>query len=87
MSNSEIMRDKRVLILILFVALSISLIGVKHLAMGWDISGGSELKVQTEYPMPYIQPDGTKVTMQMLDRKSTRLNSSHTDISRMPSSA
>ncbi len=66
MSNSEIIRDKRVLILILFVALSISLIGVKHLAMGWDISGGSELKVQTEYPMPYIQPDGTKVTMQML---------------------
>lgn len=66
MSNSEILRDKRVLILILFVALSLSLIGVKHLAMGWEISGGSELKVQTEYPMPYILPDGTKVTMQML---------------------
>ena len=27
------------------------------------------------------------VTQDMLDRKSTRLNSSHTDISRMPSSA
>ncbi|HEQ78406.1 MAG TPA: hypothetical protein ENI78_02140, partial [Euryarchaeota archaeon] len=66
MSNSEILRDKKVIILILFVALSLSLIGVKHLAMGWEISGGSELKVQTEYPMPYILPDGTKVTMQML---------------------
>ena len=27
------------------------------------------------------------ITWKILDRKSTRLNSSHTDISRMPSSA
>ena len=32
-------------------------------------------------PLRYIKPDFVK------DRKSTRLNSSHTDISRMPSSA
>ena len=33
---------------------------------------------------PYCEKHGIK---QILDRKSTRLNSSHTDISRMPSSA
>ena len=33
------------------------------------------------------QGDISKVYPSMLDRKSTRLNSSHTDISRMPSSA
>ena len=32
-------------------------------------------------------PDGGQVEIRWLDRKSTRLNSSHTDISRMPSSA
>ena len=35
---------------------------------------------------PGTKPDGTSA-MPVLDRKSTRLNSSHTDISRMPSSA
>ena len=32
-------------------------------------------------------PDATIISFEPLDRKSTRLNSSHTDISRMPSSA
>ena len=36
-------------------------------------------------PMPPLHP-GTKQPLKA-DRKSTRLNSSHTDISRMPSSA
>ena len=31
--------------------------------------------------------DGDELEHEALDRKSTRLNSSHTDISRMPSSA
>ena len=33
------------------------------------------------------QEDGSQVVPEASDRKSTRLNSSHTDISRMPSSA
>ena len=41
--------------------------------------------IETEgtYPLPEAQVD----RFMMKDRKSTRLNSSHTDISRMPSSA
>ena len=34
-----------------------------------------------------FRPDIAVMDIQMPDRKSTRLNSSHTDISRMPSSA
>ena len=36
---------------------------------------------------PLITAIGVSILLQTLDRKSTRLNSSHTDISRMPSSA
>ena len=32
-------------------------------------------------------PDPTQIPMQIIDRKSTRLNSSHSQQSRMPSSA
>ena len=39
------------------------------------------------YIYPYYEKDGNYTTNNALDRKSTRLNSSHTDISRMPSSA
>ena len=41
-------------------------------------------------PYPILSRTGLEIesrTMEDLDRKSTRLNSSHTDISRMPSSA
>ena len=34
-----------------------------------------------------LSQDAGNARMQEIDRKSTRLNSSHTDISRMPSSA
>ena len=33
------------------------------------------------------QPVGSRYQMAMVDRKSTRLNSSHSSVSRMPSSA
>ena len=36
---------------------------------------------------PVHEPLKPSFALEMLDRKSTRLNSSHTDISRMPSSA
>ena len=37
---------------------------------------------------PFLSPDGWRQKMaQLLDRKSTRLNSSHSQQSRMPSSA
>ena len=39
------------------------------------------------YGMPWLQWGGRQALLFDLDRKSTRLNSSHTDISRMPSSA
>ena len=37
--------------------------------------------------IPYVERNESIVLSQFTDRKSTRLNSSHTDISRMPSSA
>ena len=37
--------------------------------------------------MRYVDPQSTAFERSQIDRKSTRLNSSHTDISRMPSSA
>ena len=35
----------------------------------------------------YVSQEAFEFDTQVIDRKSTRLNSSHTDISRMPSSA
>ena len=35
----------------------------------------------------YIPPDALEIVLEALDRKSTRLNSSHIQKSRMPSSA
>ena len=55
-------------------------IEIKHL----DIGGGLGITYENETPpspSEYVQ------ALLPLDRKSTRLNSSHTDISRMPSSA
>ena len=60
------------------------------------VSGNSDapMVVEEKYPPPphYAgkvpgMPDGKIFNIIWLDRKSTRLNSSHTDISRMPSSA
>ena len=51
---------------------------------GGTRDGGSSLTVTSATPARALS--GPEV-VQALDRKSTRLNSSHTDISRMPSSA
>ena len=55
---------------------------------------GSKYKVEADSDTPllwvlreHIGLTGTKYSCGIGDRKSTRLNSSHTDISRMPSSA
>ena len=45
----------------------------------------SESKIRLREPIQ--EPDVILIQDPTLDRKSTRLNSSHTDISRMPSSA
>ena len=45
-----------------------------------DVAGGYVRNYLPYFPQP-------EVRMMLSDRKSTRLNSSHTDISRMPSSA
>ena len=37
--------------------------------------------------MGFVSVSGLSIATEAIDRKSTRLNSSHTDISRMPSSA
>ena len=42
---------------------------------------------EADFRMRIFNADGSEVEMCGKDRKSTRLNSSHTDISRMPSSA
>ena len=46
----------------------------------------TQVNIKRVYDEPSEQ-DGYRVLVDRLDRKSTRLNSSHTDISRMPSSA
>ena len=48
-----------------------------------DMVTGEEFYVYEYIRKYYKQTKGKRIT----DRKSTRLNSSHTDISRMPSSA
>ena len=61
--------------------------------VGANILAAEALQIMEEYKInsfPVVDDDNTVVgafNMHDLDRKSTRLNSSHTDISRMPSSA
>ena len=43
--------------------------------------------ISSKLSMEYLKIPGMDLISCFLDRKSTRLNSSHTDISRMPSSA
>ena len=63
---------------------AIALAGPLATALGFGSSGLGFLLARTVIAMG-IQALGSSVLG--LDRKSTRLNSSHTDISRMPSSA
>ena len=48
---------------------------------GWVQNDNFAKKLQESFPSGYDN------IVMLIDRKSTRLNSSHTDISRMPSSA
>ena len=54
---------------------------------GWHFTGANNNGAPTIQDISYDDQTGNKITTEQLDRKSTRLNSSHTDISRMPSSA
>ena len=53
----------------------------------WDFEEESPLRDARGFDMARQVADPSQLTDEDLDRKSTRLNSSHTDISRMPSSA
>ena len=60
--------------------------GVVDIGDGWAVTFKVESHNHPSYVEPY-QGAATGVGGIVRDRKSTRLNSSHTDISRMPSSA
>ena len=51
------------------------------------VGGVPEVVQDEENGLLFASNDSASLTMKLKDRKSTRLNSSHTDISRMPSSA
>ena len=56
---------------------------------GDEVSAADSIIGEMKFPLgdgSFIAPQGVDVAIR-IDRKSTRLNSSHTDISRMPSSA
>ena len=42
---------------------------------------------ESDFPVYQVRAPGSSATVYLLDRKSTRLNSSHSGESRMPSSA
>ena len=53
-----------------------------------DLNLVSDLVIPPHFKMPRFEKyDGTSCPEMHLDRKSTRLNSSHESVSRMPSSA
>ena len=52
-----------------------------------QVGSGANYLFNAEIPGPAAERTLPKIKESALDRKSTRLNSSHTDISRMPSSA
>jgi preprotein translocase subunit SecD len=77
MSFEEIIKIRRVQILLALVALSLLVMYVQEptFSLGLDLAGGSELKVKTEHPLPYVAPDGTEVTMELIvDILEKRLN-------------
>ena len=60
----------------------------------WKVTFEGNNRYTDDALMTYLEKAGIhpgilkrQVSLSQLDRKSTRLNSSHTDISRMPSSA
>ena len=67
-------------------------VGIEELAKHFSVSVSTVRKWLKKDMIPALKLDGVfrfkrSEVEEALDRKSTRLNSSHTDISRMPSSA
>ena len=58
----------------------------KKINLGLDLQGGSYLLLEIDND-PVIEQKLQNLTVTIRDRKSTRLNSSHSQQSRMPSSA
>ena len=57
------------------------------MALGMLSVGGNALAWEPTKTVEFVVPAGTGGGADQIDRKSTRLNSSHGGISRMPSSA
>ena len=75
-------RNKRTSI---FKAVALCLIAAVSFTL---VSCDDDMDIQQSYPFTVeVMPVPNKVTKGQTDRKSTRLNSSHNVISRMPSSA
>ncbi len=73
----EILSLRRVQILMLAVSLSMLIMAANNppISLGWDLAGGSELRVKIEHPLPYTAPDGSEVTMDLVvDILTKRLN-------------
>ena len=60
---------------------------LNRFGMGMGVLGAASLFENDANAVGTHFPAKAKHVIHILDRKSTRLNSSHTDISRMPSSA
>ena len=78
---------KKTLLLLFCLALTLSACGQPAMTAGEEVSPAVDVTTPSvpgafEEPLPSFPPAG-----EMLDRKSTRLNSSHSGQSRMPSSA
>ena len=85
-TNIDFMKVRNIalVISILLTVASLSLVAFKGLNLGIDFVGGQVVRATFAKPVNIEELRGR---INGLDRKSTRLNSSHTDISRMPSSA
>lgn len=57
MRTKEMLRDRRIRLLIFFVALSIALIYFKGISMGLDLKGGSLIQVKAERPLARDEMD------------------------------
>ena len=75
-------RERAITLFFIFAAACAGIYAYFHLGRAEDPS--FTIKVLT---VTTVWPGATAQEMQDLDRKSTRLNSSHEDLSRMPSSA
>ena len=71
---------------VVFLVLAIALVTLVYLQFRGDLTPKTTLTMVSDRAGLVMDP-GSKVTYNGVDRKSTRLNSSHIQKSRMPSSA